>query len=87
MIVTKRDDISSGAEATISATGPADDMHPAGDDVDDNGMTRDDIFDQLEDENRVVTSGRGSRLPTTDSDGGTAPTGYSAGISSGSGAD
>jgi len=54
---------------------------------DENGMTSDDIFDQLEDESRVVTSGRGSILPRTESSDGSAVTGYSAGAGSGSGSD
>lgn len=54
---------------------------------DENGMTSDEIFDQLADDDHVTTSGRGSRLPLVDSTDDTAATGYSAGIGSGNGAD
>ncbi|MBC8139384.1 MAG: hypothetical protein H8F28_26200 [Fibrella sp.] len=93
MIVTRREDIPADTNTTtVGRDGktlaiPADDVRVASEGRDENGMTRDDIFNQLEDETHVITSGRGSRLPLTDSDGGTAPSGYSAGISSGSGAD
>jgi len=40
---------------------------PAAEARDENGMTSDDVFDQLVDENRVVTSGSGSRVPVTPS--------------------
>ena len=50
---------------------------------DENGMTSDDRWAQLEDDNRVVTSGRGSRVATNSSDTGTNATGYSSGVGSG----
>lgn len=92
MIVTRREELTDDIRTRVGASGsvtpvPADDIHPTNDERDENGMTRDDIFNQLAYEDHVVTSGRGSRLPITDSDGGTTPTGYSAGVGSGSGSD
>ena len=92
MIVTRREDFPADAETTqIGERNTArivpDDIRGESEERNENGMTRDDVFDQLADEDRVATSGRGSRLPLTDSDGGTTPTGYSSGVSSGSGAD
>ncbi len=87
MIVTKREDRSYDANTTAIATGGITATDPAGDDRDENGMSREEVFDQLEDDDAVVTSGRGSRIPLTDSDGGTTPTGYSSGVGSGSGTD
>ena len=80
------------ADATAIATGGITATDPAGDlrdanGRDKNGMTHDEVFDQLEDENRVVTSGRGSATPLHDSEDGSATTGYSAGVGSGSGSD
>lgn len=87
MIVTKRDVRTENADSAAVSGGTRTTMEPSDATRDENGMTRDDIFDQLANEKVVVTSGRGSRLPVTDSDGGTAPSGYSAGISSGTGSD
>lgn len=48
-------------------------------------LTRDEVFDQLMDESRVVTGGTGSRLPTPSTTSDADVTGYSAGVGSGSG--
>lgn len=90
MIITTREDIPDHnkiGHSTQNQTASTEDRQLADSTVDGNGMRQDDVFDQLADEDHVVTSGRGSRLPVTDSDGGTTPSGYSAGVGSGSGAD
>ena len=74
-------------DEVIIATGNTEVQGDAAREVDENGMTRDDIFDQLADESHVVTSGKGSSLPRTVSAGGTSATGYSSGVGSGSGSD
>ena len=75
------------ADVTAIATGGITATDPAGDVRDENGLTSDDRFDQLEDESRVVTSGSGSSVPHHGSTDGSSTTGYSAGIGSGSGSD
>ena len=89
MMVTKREDTPEDMGKTVVGQQmvSADDGRLSTDAHDENGMSRDEVFDQLADEDAVVTSGRGSRLPITDSDGGTSSSGYSAGVAGGSGAD
>ena len=83
MIISVTDDKT--ADVAPVATSPA--TIPAAEARDENGMTSDDVFDQLVDENRVVTSGSGSRVPVTDSASANSSTGYSAAVGSGSGSE
>ena len=75
------------AAGAIEVVETTDDLLTNTEGRDENGRTSDEIFDELEDDNHVATSGRGSRLEHTVSTGGSTATGYSAGSGSGSGSD